>query len=106
MTGNDWFDVFRGYHEVGELVVEIDVRVTEIAPGTMKGDSEGGVFMCRRFSGEQEKIDAVYQGVKPLTPIDIAECVAWVALLPEHVNVDSLVVKPVAQAAHHKVVRR
>ena len=36
---------------------------------------------------------------------DIADCVAWVATRPQHVNVDRLVVRPIAQAAQHKVAR-
>jgi NADP-dependent 3-hydroxy acid dehydrogenase YdfG len=41
----------------------------------------------------------------PLTAEDIADCVAWVATRPAHVNIDLLVVKPLAQAAPHKVHR-
>jgi NADP-dependent 3-hydroxy acid dehydrogenase YdfG len=78
------------------------VRVCEIAPGMVR--SEG--FALTRFGGDQAKADAVYAGVaEPLTSEDIAECVAWVATRPSHVNIDRMTVRPRAQAANHKVHR-
>ncbi|WP_168583292.1 SDR family NAD(P)-dependent oxidoreductase [Gephyromycinifex aptenodytis] len=78
------------------------IRVCDIAPGMVK--SEG--FSLVRFDGDQAKADAVYEGVQePLTEEDVAECVSWVAGLPQHVNIDRLTVKPVAQAASFKVHR-
>ena len=44
--------------------------------------------------------------MKPLTAEDIAEILVWVASRPPHVNIDELIVKPVDQAAMHKVYRR
>ncbi|QFQ31490.1 SDR family NAD(P)-dependent oxidoreductase [Janibacter melonis] len=78
------------------------VRVCDIAPGMVRSDE----FSLVRFDGDQAKADAVYAGVEePLTQEDIAECVSWVAGLPHHVNVDKLTVRPLAQAAAHKVHR-
>jgi NADP-dependent 3-hydroxy acid dehydrogenase YdfG len=78
------------------------VRVCEIAPGMVR--SEG--FALTRFAGDQAKADAVYAGVaEPLTSQDIADCVAWVATRPPHVNIDRMTVRPRAQAAQHKVHR-
>ena len=78
------------------------VRVCEIAPGMVA--SEG--FSLTRFAGDQAKADAVYAGVaEPLTAEDIADCVAWVATRPSHVNIDRMTVRPGAQAAQHKVHR-
>jgi len=37
---------------------------------------------------------------------DIAEAIRWSAMLPAHVNIDSLVIRPVAQAANHKIHRK
>ncbi len=79
------------------------VRVTEIAPGMVQTDE----FSLNRFGGDQAKADAVYAGVaEPLTADDIADTITWVVTRPQHVNVDLLVVKPLAQAAQHKVDRR
>jgi NADP-dependent 3-hydroxy acid dehydrogenase YdfG len=78
------------------------VRVVEIDPGLVRTDEFGLV----RFGGDAEKAAAVYAGVaKPLVAEDIAECIAWSATLPHHVNIDRLVVRPLAQAAQHKVHR-
>ena len=78
------------------------VRVTEIAPGMVRTDE----FAVNRFGGDAERAAAVYAGVaEPLSADDVAETVAWVATLPSHVNIDLLVVRPVAQAAQHKVHR-
>jgi NADP-dependent 3-hydroxy acid dehydrogenase YdfG len=41
----------------------------------------------------------------PLSADDVADCIAFAVTRPAHVNVDLLVVKPLAQAAPHKVVR-
>ena len=47
-----------------------------------------------------------YEGVPgPLTAEDVADCVAWTVTRPPHVNIDRIVVRPLAQAAQHKVHR-
>lgn len=78
------------------------VRVTEVAPGMVQTEE----FSLVRLRGDREAADRVYAGVDaPLTADDIADCIAWVVTRPAHVNVDLLVVKPLAQAAPHKVAR-
>jgi NADP-dependent 3-hydroxy acid dehydrogenase YdfG len=78
------------------------VRVTEIAPGMVKTEE----FSLVRFGGDRAKADAVYDGVPgPLVADDIADCIAWVVTRPWRVNVDSMIVRPRAQAAQHKVHR-
>jgi NADP-dependent 3-hydroxy acid dehydrogenase YdfG len=89
----------------GTLRLELSgepIRVTEIAPGMVKTDE----FSVKRFGGDEEKAAAVYAGVpEPLVAEDIADIVAWVATRPSHVDIDEIVVRPVAQAAQHKVHR-
>ena len=78
------------------------IRVTEIAPGMVKTDE----FAVNRFSGDTSKAAKVYEGVEnPLTADDVAEAIRWSVILPSHFNVDSLVIRPLAQAAQHKVHR-
>jgi NADP-dependent 3-hydroxy acid dehydrogenase YdfG len=78
------------------------VRVTEVAPGMVHTEE----FSLVRLRGDQAAADKVYAGVdNPLTADDIADCIAFVATRPAHVNIDLLVVKPLAQAAPHKVAR-
>ena len=78
------------------------VRVIEVAPGMVH--TEG--FSLTRFHGDLARADSVYAEVdRPLVAEDVAECIAFCIRLPQHVNVDRLVVKPVAQAAPHKLHR-
>lgn len=78
------------------------IRITEIAPGMVKTDE----FAKVRFSGDESKAAKVYEGVAhPLTAEDVAESIRWSVTLPEHFNVDSMVIRPIAQAANHKVFR-
>ncbi len=78
------------------------IRVTEIAPGMVKTEE----FSLNRLGGDAAKADAVYAGVaEPLLAEDIADCVAFAVTRPPHVDVDLLVVRPIAQAASHKVHR-
>lgn len=78
------------------------VRVTEIAPGMVRTEE----FSVNRYGGDRERADAVYAGVRdPLTADDVADCVTWAVTRPAHVDVDLIVVRPLAQAAQHKVHR-
>jgi 3-hydroxy acid dehydrogenase/malonic semialdehyde reductase len=69
------------------------VRVTSVEPGM--ADTE---FSLTRFSGDQAKADAVYAGMQPLTPDDIAESIHWAATLPAHVNVNTIELMATAQS--------
>ena len=95
----------HGLHTLAEtLRLELNgepVRVIEIAPGMVRTEE-----FSRNRLGSQDKADAVYRGVRePLVAEDIADCVAWTVTRPHHVNIDLLVVRPIAQAAQHKVAR-
>lgn len=83
-----------------ELVTD-GIRVSEVAPGMTFTEE----FSLNRYGGDQAKAEAVYAGVEPLTAEDVATCIAFVASLPAHANVDLLQLTPQAQAAAHKVVR-
>ena len=79
------------------------IRVTEVAPGMVATEE----FSLVRLRGDAEAAARVYDGVdEPLTAEDIADCIAFAVTRPRHVNVDLLVVKPLAQAAPYKVARR
>jgi len=79
------------------------IRVTEIAPGMVKTDE----FAVQRFQGDREKAAKVYEGVtRPLVAEDVAEAIRWSVMLPSHFNVDSLLIRPIAQAQTHKVYRQ
>lgn len=77
------------------------VRVTEIDPGMVETE-----FSLVRFGGDAARAAKVYEGVTPLVAADIAECVAFVASRPAHVDIDQIVVRPRDQARAHLVHRR
>ncbi|WGW13979.1 SDR family oxidoreductase [Saxibacter everestensis] len=78
------------------------VRVIEIAPGMVATEE----FTLKRVGGDAEKAAKVYEGVEmPLTAEDVADGIVWTLTRPHHVNVDLLVLRPIAQAAQHKVAR-
>ena len=78
------------------------IRVVEVAPGMVKTDE----FSLVRFKGDRARADAVYRDVPaPLVAEDVAEVVRHSLGLPGHVNLDLVTIKPVAQAAPHKVAR-
>ena len=78
------------------------IRVIEVAPGMVKTEE----FALVRFGGDQSKADAVYENVgDPLSAQDIAAAIVHAAELPPFVNLDLVTIKPIAQAAPHKVIR-
>ncbi|MBD0291589.1 MAG: SDR family NAD(P)-dependent oxidoreductase [Thermoleophilia bacterium] len=77
------------------------IRVTTVDPG-MVGETE---FSDVRFRGDVERKEAVYRGVRFLTPADVADCILWAVTRPAHVNVDEIVVKPLQQASQDQIVR-
>ena len=77
------------------------IRVTEIAPGLVETE-----FSVVRFHGDRKAAKAVYDGIKPLTAEDVADCVVFAVTRPPHVDIDEIVVRPVAQANAVTVARR
>ncbi|QCB97312.1 SDR family oxidoreductase [Arthrobacter sp. PAMC25564] len=81
---------------------EHNVRVIEVAPGLVQTEE----FALNRL-GSEEAAAKVYQGVeKPLTGADVAEVVRYAVAAPHHVNLDQIVIRPVAQAANYKLIRK
>ncbi|GIG21798.1 oxidoreductase [Cellulomonas chitinilytica] len=83
-----------------EIVGE-PIRVIEIAPGAVATDE----FALVRFGGDAERAAAVYAGYQPLVAEDIADAIVWTLTRPSHVNIDTLVVRPRAQASNTKTAR-
>lgn len=90
---------------MGTLRLELNgkpIRVIEVAPGMVHTEE----FSLVRMRGDQSKADAVYAGVEqPLTAQDVADAITWCITRPPHVNIDQLVIRPIAQAANYKVHR-
>ena len=76
------------------------VRVTSVDPGMVETE-----FSLVRFRGDAERAEGVYDGVRPLTAGDVAECVLFAANRPPHVNLDTILVMPTDQASPQMVHR-
>ena len=70
------------------------IRVTSVDPGMAETE-----FSQVRLRDDQ-KVRAVYAGTQPLSALDVAECIRWSLSLPDHVNIDQLIVKCRDQASH------
>ncbi|MFK0005973.1 SDR family oxidoreductase [Paenarthrobacter sp. NPDC090520] len=79
-----------------------NIRVIEVAPGLVQTEE----FALNRL-GDKDAAAKVYAGVeKPLTADDVADVVRYAVSLPHHINLDEIVIRPVAQAANHKLIRK
>lgn len=70
------------------------IRVTCIDPGMAETE-----FSLVRFR-DKKKAAAIYKGVETLKAEDVAECIRWSLELPDHVNIDELLVKCRDQASN------
>jgi len=78
------------------------IRVIEVAPGMVKTEE----FALVRFGGDAAKAAAPYENVpNPLSAEDIAETIVSSVERPAHVNLDLIVIKPVAQAAPTRIAK-
>jgi len=68
------------------------IRVSAVDPGFVETE-----FSEVRFHGDKERAKAVYQGFTPLSANDVADAIAYIVNLPEHVNILDLVIVPTAQ---------
>ena len=79
----------------------LPIRVSEIAPGLVETE-----FSLVRFGGDAERAKKPYVGMTPLTAQDIADAVVWMVTRPAHVNIDTLVIRPLDQATATLIHRR
>jgi len=70
------------------------LRFTTVDPGMVKTE-----FSLSRFAGDQEKADAMYAGMTPLSSEDVADAILWAATRPPHVDVGEIVLWPTDQAS-------
>jgi len=84
----------------GELLGK-PVRLTEIAPGAVQTE-----FSLVRFGGDEDRAEAVYNGITPLVAEDVAEVIGFVASRRSHVNIDQVVMRPRDQASASRFNRR
>jgi 3-hydroxy acid dehydrogenase / malonic semialdehyde reductase len=91
----------RGFtYALREDLLGRPIHVTTVDPGLVETN-----FSTVRFRGDRAKAKAVYEGVEPLHPQDVAECVLFAVTRPAHVNIDELVIKALAQSSAVRIVR-
>lgn len=72
-------------------MLKTNIRISTIEPGAVETE-----FSLVRY-GDKEKADSVYKGFKPLSASDIADIIYFMTTLPEHINIQNLLVTPTAQ---------
>jgi NADP-dependent 3-hydroxy acid dehydrogenase YdfG len=91
----------RGFtYALREDLLGRPIHLTTVDPGLVETN-----FSRVRFRGDDEKAKAVYEGLEPVRPEDVAECVVFALTRPPHVNVDEIVVKALAQSSAVRVAR-
>ena len=78
-----------------------DIRVTTVDAGLVETE-----FSVVRFRGDAEKAKSVYEGTRPLSAEDVADCVLYAVTRPLHVVVDELVVMSIDQSSGARIHRR
>jgi len=81
-------------------LLEKNIKVSSVDPGMVETE-----FSMVRFSGDEERAKNVYKGLKPLSGEDIAETVLFCASRPDHVNINEIILTPLAQAGVSMVKR-
>lgn len=76
-------------------------QLAEIAPGLVETE-----LLLHRFSNDPAQAKEIYAGLDPLTATDIATAISYVLSQPAHVNIDRIMLRPIAQAPNGKFYRR
>lgn len=92
----------RGFvYALREDLLGRPIRITTVDAGLVETE-----FSIVRFRGDESKADSVYEGLDPVTPDEVADCVLFALTRPLHVNIDEIVVKALQQSSGARVVRR
>jgi hypothetical protein len=92
----------RGFtYALREDLLGRPIHLTTVDPGLVETN-----FSRVRFRGDEEAAAKVYEGVEPVRPEDVADCVVFVVTRPHHVNVDEIIVKALAQSSPTRIVRQ
>jgi len=82
-------------------VLDKGIKVTSVDPGMVETE-----FSLVRFRGDKERAKKVYTGIKPLSPRDVAETVLFCATRPPNVNINQVILTPLAQASSTQIIRK
>ncbi len=78
-----------------------NVRIMQISPGMVETE-----FSVVRFRGEAAAAKGVYQGMTPLTGLDVARQILFMLQQPRHVCIDEITTMPTDQGSPVTVRRR
>jgi 3-hydroxy acid dehydrogenase/malonic semialdehyde reductase len=78
-----------------------EIRVTTVDSGLVETE-----FSVVRFRGDAEQARSVYEGTRPLSAEDVAECILFAVTRPPNVVVDELVLMSIDQSNGARVHRR
>jgi 3-hydroxy acid dehydrogenase / malonic semialdehyde reductase len=91
----------RGFtYALREDLLGRPIHLTTVDPGLVETN-----FSRVRYRGDEEAAAEVYEGVEPVRPEDVAECVVFAVTRPARVNIDEIVVKALAQSSASRIVR-
>jgi NADP-dependent 3-hydroxy acid dehydrogenase YdfG len=82
-------------------VLDKNIKVSTVDPGMVETE-----FSIVRFSGDKEKAKNVYKGIHPLSANDVADAVVYCTTRPEHVNINEIILTPIAQASPNHIIRK
>jgi serine 3-dehydrogenase len=77
------------------------IKVSIVDPGYVMTE-----FAMVRFKGDAQRAAQTYTGFTPLSPDDVADAVAYIVNLPEHVNILDLRLLPAAQRNQYVIDRK
>ncbi|MCF8461885.1 MAG: SDR family NAD(P)-dependent oxidoreductase [Flavobacteriales bacterium] len=104
-NGNVYCATKHAVHAISEglrrELYDKGIRVTNIAPGLVETE-----FSIVRFHGDEKRASNVYDGMEALTANDIADCIAFAATRPKHVNIAEMLVLPTNQGSATQVKRK
>jgi 3-hydroxy acid dehydrogenase/malonic semialdehyde reductase len=91
----------RGFtYALREDLLGRPIHVTTVDPGLVETD-----FSRVRFRGDEQTAAKAYEGVEPVRPEDVADCVLFAVTRPPYVNIDEIVVKALAQSSPSRILR-
>ena len=91
----------RGFtYALREDLLGRPIRITTVDAGLVETE-----FSVVRFRGDESAAKAVYEGLEPITPEEVADCVMFALTRPPHVNIDELVIKALAQSSGARIHR-
>ncbi len=92
----------RGFvYALREDLLGRPIRITTVDAGLVETE-----FSIVRFRGDEAQAKSVYEGLDPITPDEVADCVMFALMRPPHVNLDEIVIKALAQSSGARIVRR